>query len=210
MGRKFGFSFSWKRAIGLSAAKGKISRAIGIPLTREGRRRKFGLFGLGALTSRGTSSNSNVSASNDGTSGCVGCLVLLIAVPSLVYVIGSLTSTPGTKGGPATISKTPLPSQISDHAQQENHREAAERSRPRVSAENPPKSNAKPLVDAEPRNKESDLEANEKAAENKLKLAKSLLKKDNNSAAKRWLEGIIKEYPDSNAASEAAGLLKKL
>lgn len=208
MGRKFGFSFSWKRAIGLSAAKGKISRAIGIPLTREGRRRKFGLFGLGALTSRGTSSN--VSAANDGTSGCVGCLVLLIAVPLLVYVIGSLRSTPATKGGHATISKTPLPSQVSDHAKHENHREAAERSRPRVSADNPPKSNAKPLVDVESHNKDNDLAANEKAAENKLKLAKSLLKKDNNSAAKRWLEGIIKEYPDSKAASEAAGLLKKL
>ena len=40
--RKYGFSFSWRRAIGLSALKGKISRAIGIPLTREGRQRKLG------------------------------------------------------------------------------------------------------------------------------------------------------------------------
>ncbi|MBN1907552.1 MAG: hypothetical protein JW927_20900 [Deltaproteobacteria bacterium] len=37
-----GFSFSWKRAIGLSAAKGKLSRQIGIPLTRSGRQRKVG------------------------------------------------------------------------------------------------------------------------------------------------------------------------
>jgi len=42
MGRKFGFSFSWKRAIGLSALKGRISRKIGIPLTRSGRQRKVG------------------------------------------------------------------------------------------------------------------------------------------------------------------------
>ena len=42
MGRKFGFSFSWKRAIGVSSAKGRISRKIGIPLTRSGRQRKFG------------------------------------------------------------------------------------------------------------------------------------------------------------------------
>ena len=42
MGRKFGFSFSWKRAIGISAMKGKISRQIGIPLTRSGRQRKAG------------------------------------------------------------------------------------------------------------------------------------------------------------------------
>gem|GEM_PF-606050 len=42
MGRKFGFSFSWKRALGISAAKGKISRLIGIPLTKSGRQRKAG------------------------------------------------------------------------------------------------------------------------------------------------------------------------
>ncbi len=42
MGRKFGFSYSWKRAVGISAAKGRISRQSGIPLTRSGRQRKFG------------------------------------------------------------------------------------------------------------------------------------------------------------------------
>lgn len=42
MGKKFGFSFSWKRATGLSAAKGRLSRKIGIPLTRSGRQRKLG------------------------------------------------------------------------------------------------------------------------------------------------------------------------
>jgi len=42
MGRKFGFSWSWKRAFGLSALKGKISRKIGIPLTRRGRQQKAG------------------------------------------------------------------------------------------------------------------------------------------------------------------------
>jgi hypothetical protein len=40
--RKFGFSFSWKRAIGLSAAKARLSRQLGIPLTRSGRQRKIG------------------------------------------------------------------------------------------------------------------------------------------------------------------------
>ena len=42
MGRKHGFSFSWKRASGISGAKGRISRKIGIPLSRSGRRRKVG------------------------------------------------------------------------------------------------------------------------------------------------------------------------
>lgn len=40
--RKYGFSFSWKKAIGLSAQKGKLSRRLGIPLTRSGRQQKIG------------------------------------------------------------------------------------------------------------------------------------------------------------------------
>lgn len=39
---KFGFSFSWKRAVGITQAKQRISRATGIPLTRSGRQRKVG------------------------------------------------------------------------------------------------------------------------------------------------------------------------
>jgi hypothetical protein len=42
MGKKFGFSFSWKRALGISAAKARLSRQIGIPLTRSGRQRMVG------------------------------------------------------------------------------------------------------------------------------------------------------------------------
>lgn len=43
---KFGFSkWSWRRASGLSAAKGKVSRAIGVPLTKSGRERKYGRWG---------------------------------------------------------------------------------------------------------------------------------------------------------------------
>ncbi|MDR3442223.1 MAG: hypothetical protein P4L65_04330 [Legionella sp.] len=34
--------FSWKRLIGISALKSKISRRIGIPLTKSGRQRKLG------------------------------------------------------------------------------------------------------------------------------------------------------------------------
>jgi hypothetical protein len=208
MGRKFGFSFSWKRALGLSAAKGKISRAIGIPLTREGRRRKFGPFGLGALTSR--SSTSRATGANEGTSGCVGCLGVLIVVLLLLYFVGNWTSTPGAKARPSPVSKTPPPSAIPEHAKQGNHREAGERALPNVPGEKPQKPNAEPLSDVEHSNKGNDLETNEKAAANKLALAKNLLKKDNNLAAKRWLDGIIKEYPDTKAASEAADLLKKL
>lgn len=34
--------FSWKRLLGVSAAKSRLSRQIGIPLTRSGRQRKLG------------------------------------------------------------------------------------------------------------------------------------------------------------------------
>ena len=34
--------FSWKRALGVTRAKQRVSRTIGIPLTRSGRQRKVG------------------------------------------------------------------------------------------------------------------------------------------------------------------------
>jgi hypothetical protein len=34
--------FSWKRALGVTRAKSRVSRATGIPLTRSGRQRKIG------------------------------------------------------------------------------------------------------------------------------------------------------------------------
>jgi hypothetical protein len=37
-----GLSFSWKRALGITAAKRKIARATGIPTTKAGRRAKAG------------------------------------------------------------------------------------------------------------------------------------------------------------------------
>ncbi len=40
MGNRGGFS--WKRLLGVSRAKSKLSRTIGIPLTKSGRQRKLG------------------------------------------------------------------------------------------------------------------------------------------------------------------------
>jgi hypothetical protein len=40
--RTYGFSFSWRRLLGISGLKNRISRRIGIPLTRSGRQRKVG------------------------------------------------------------------------------------------------------------------------------------------------------------------------
>jgi hypothetical protein len=36
--------FSWRRFFGVSAAQSRISRKIGIPLSRSGRQRKLGAF----------------------------------------------------------------------------------------------------------------------------------------------------------------------
>ncbi|MDB5339809.1 MAG: uncharacterized protein JWN70_5428 [Planctomycetaceae bacterium] len=55
MSGKFGFSWSWKRAIGLSSAKARISREIGIPLTRAARERKVGAWLLGDSPRKHTS-----------------------------------------------------------------------------------------------------------------------------------------------------------
>lgn len=59
--------FSWKRAVGLSAAKGRLSRRIGIPLTKSGRQRK-----LGALVSGG------------------GCLVAVLSLASIPFLVVGL------------------------------------------------------------------------------------------------------------------------
>lgn len=37
-----GLSFSWKRALGVSQAQAKLSRQLGIPLSRSGRQQKLG------------------------------------------------------------------------------------------------------------------------------------------------------------------------
>lgn len=41
--------FSWKRALGISAAKSRISRATGVPLTKSGRQRKLGAMLTGKV-----------------------------------------------------------------------------------------------------------------------------------------------------------------
>jgi hypothetical protein len=58
--------FSWKRALGISAAKARLSRRIGIPLTRSGREQK-----IGRIVSGG---------------GCLVALLIMIVIP--VALIG--------------------------------------------------------------------------------------------------------------------------
>ena len=42
MGKKFGFSWSWRRAFGVQTFKQKIARTTHIPTTKLGRQRKIG------------------------------------------------------------------------------------------------------------------------------------------------------------------------
>lgn len=42
MSKKYGFSFSWKRAVGITSAKQKFARQTGIPTTKSGLYRKIG------------------------------------------------------------------------------------------------------------------------------------------------------------------------
>lgn len=59
--------FSWKRATGITAAKQKISRATGVPMTKSGRQRKVGKMVTGG--------------------GCLFPTLLIIAIiGALIYV----------------------------------------------------------------------------------------------------------------------------
>ena len=78
--------FSWRRLTGISAAKGRLSRRIGVPLTKSGRQRK-----LGRMVSGG---------------GCllpVGIAVLILVL-SLIACASSPTATPTPRplSAPAT------------------------------------------------------------------------------------------------------------
>lgn len=49
MMRKYGFSLSWKRALGITSAKQKFARQTGIPTSRQGMERKLGAFIINLL-----------------------------------------------------------------------------------------------------------------------------------------------------------------
>ena len=51
MGRrkKYGFSFSWSRLLGIQTFKQKVARTTGIPTTKQGRQRKLGRIILRAF-----------------------------------------------------------------------------------------------------------------------------------------------------------------
>jgi len=62
--------FSWKRAVGITKQKQKISKAVGVPLTKSGRQRKIGKMVTGK--------------------GCMLSLLLFAVIPlsfCVVYII---------------------------------------------------------------------------------------------------------------------------
>ncbi len=61
--------FSWRRFLGVSAAQSRLSRAIGIPLSRSGRQQKLGRMLMGGGR-RGSG----------GGSGCSGCMLIIFVV----------------------------------------------------------------------------------------------------------------------------------
>jgi len=130
MGRKFGFSFSAKRALGISSLKGSIARATGIPTTRSGLYRKIGRAVTGGILSSGggRQSKSNrktfgVSFSLNralGISGAKNSLARAIGVPTTGaglerkigrMVVGGITGgTTSSRTRPTTVpSSVPAP-----------------------------------------------------------------------------------------------------
>lgn len=70
MGLKSGFSFSWRRALGISAVKGKIARATGIPTTASGLERKVGRLAM---------------------KGCLAVLILLGLAAGVMWLVGKVS-----------------------------------------------------------------------------------------------------------------------
>ena len=57
--------FSWKRATGVSGAKAKLSRSIGVPLTKGGRQRKLGAMLGGNVLGAAVKGRKKRSSNND-------------------------------------------------------------------------------------------------------------------------------------------------
>jgi hypothetical protein len=119
-GKSFGFSWSWKRASGLSAAKGKLSRRLGVPLTRSGRQRKLGReVGLGWT------------------------IVLFIVIPIAIVISGRQSEWPVAPASePPMDQPKPLIEKSTLTEQQ--------KMRPVAPASEPPKDQPKPLIEEPP------------------------------------------------------------
>ena len=84
--------FSWRRFLGVSAAQSRLSRAIGIPLSRSGRQQKLGRMLMGG-------------GRRGGGSGCSGCALIMIVALSAGWKGCSAIFSPPSKP-PANSSGT--------------------------------------------------------------------------------------------------------
>ncbi len=78
--------FSWKRLSGISAAKSRVSRSIGIPLTKSGRQRKIGKAVSGG-----------------------GCLLLIFVLGLSFISLATIASCNGSPSGASTTPSTSTP-----------------------------------------------------------------------------------------------------
>ncbi len=78
--------FSWKRAVGISSLKGKISRKTGVPMTKSGRARKWGFW---PILSRAVANADRGLESNDERSGCgcSGCLLWIFILGGGAFLL---------------------------------------------------------------------------------------------------------------------------
>jgi hypothetical protein len=150
------FSFSWKRAIGLTAARQKLARATGVPTTRQGMKRKFGFFGLGLLGSMLMPRRTRVAESSAGSSSepasIGGCIVALLAIGAVSLLccggVGILPSLM-TVDAPAPRPTVNNQRQVAMPAQSNMHPATvadAETIRPSSSIDDPPASSARASI----------------------------------------------------------------
>lgn len=135
MGKRLGFSWSWRRATGLSAAQGKLSRAIGIPLSYSGRRQKAYRVAGGCL------------------GGCLGTIIKCVAALLLLCLIIGLLM-------PRSDKKAPAP-WIPDHRRPADP--SPSDAPPPVMDQTPiAEEQAAPLPSAEPKSEKKELSEYEK------------------------------------------------
>jgi len=226
------FGFSWKRAFGISKAKAKVSRAIGIPLTASGRRQKYGkAFGPLWLLRMiyGTQGKAAPAAEADGEEaqplGCSGCLISLVVLVAMG--MGMMALCGGLLGNlPAPPVATPPPANLlpAINLEQPLNQEPAVRT-PAAPAHPQP---VNPMADQqgdtpqgnqvaeerpltpEPGPSIEEQRKRESAAHGKLVLARQYIRLGSIRDARKLLELVVTEYGDTPSAPEAEAEISRL
>lgn len=224
------FGFSWKRAVGLSSLKSKISRATGVPLSKSGRRQKYGKF-LGPLyflrLIQGASKPAkqrvadvddegmvdDCDQESENQSGCSGCLVVLLLIGGCGYLV--MGRNDKSKPAQQVVNQRPVPA--ADHAAPAIKINAVENQEaPRLmlkdDADHEKAVTADPGMKEEPATPDATkpTKEDESHAYGSLRLALQYVRIKNTAKAREMLEKLIQDFPDTKAAKDAAEELKKL